>query len=201
MVRTSVLATVTLACVLGAGSATAQSIRDIVINSEGGRIPEPGAGQRAADEGARTQAPAPTVEPVPAEPAWPATPPPSTTCVPPGMPALDELVSVGHETLVAPVEGTPEIVAVTAIGLVLKDHLARFRFGQTPLDFIIYLVRGHLAAVDDHPGDPSEPDLVDTGMVSQRGAALADGAPMCRWERLPRTPQGGDRAPAPGSHI
>ncbi len=34
----------------------------------------------------------------------------ATTCVPPGMPALDELVNVSHQTLVAPVEGMDETV-------------------------------------------------------------------------------------------
>jgi hypothetical protein len=202
MIRASLTATVTLVWVLGAGPATAQSMRDIVTDSEGGRIP----GQRAWQQrpvggAAQSPAPVPPLGPLPAEPGRPTTPAGSTTCVPPGMPTLEELVSVGHETLVAPVEGTPEIVAVTAIGLVLRDHLARYRFGETPLDFIIYLVRGHLAAVDDHPGDPSEPDLVDTGMVSPRGAALAQGVPMCQWERLPRTQKGDDRATTPGSHI
>ncbi|PYM05286.1 MAG: hypothetical protein DMD82_11515 [Candidatus Rokuibacteriota bacterium] len=108
------------------------------------------------------------------------------------MPALTELVSVAHRTVIAPVEGTLETVSVTVIGLVTKDHLARYRRGEIPPDFIIYFVRGHLAAVDDHPGDPSEPNLVDTGMVSPRGAALAQGTPMCRWERLSRAQEGDD---------
>lgn len=153
--------------------------------------------QRAAGGDARTQAPAPNIEPAPAETVPPAVSLRSTlttTCVPPGMPAPTQLVSVAHQTLIAPVEGTLATVAVTAIGLVMKDHLARYRLGEMPLDFIIYFVRGHLAAVDDHPGDPSEPDLVDTGMVSPRGAALAQGRPMCRWERLSRTRNGDDTA-------
>ena len=134
--------------------------------------------QRAAGGDARAQAPAPNVVPAPAETVPPAVSPRSTlttTYEPPGMPAPTQLVSVAHQTLIAPVEGTLETVAVTAIGLVTKDHLARYRLGEMPLDFIIYFVRGHVAAVDDHPGDPSEPDLVDTGMVSPRGAALAQG--------------------------
>jgi len=151
--------------------------------------------QRAAGGDARTRAPAPNIVPAPAETVPPAAPPQSTlttTCVPPGMPALTELVSVAHRTVIAPVEGTLETVSVTVIGLVTKDHLARYRRGEIPPDFIIYFVRGHLAAVDDHPGDPSEPNLVDTGMVSPRGAALAQGTPMCRWERLSRAQEGDD---------
>ena len=198
MVRTSLLCSVTLACVIGAGPASAQSLRDIARDSEGGRMPTQAEWQqRAAGGDAQPRAPAPNVVPAPAETAPPAAPPRSTlttTCVPPGMPALTELVSVAHRTVIAPVEGALETVAVTVIGLVTKDHLARYRLGEMPPDFIIYFVRGHLAAVDDHPGDPSEPDLVDTGMVSPRGAALAQGRPMCRWERLSRTRNGDDTA-------
>ena len=168
-----------LSCVIGVGPASAESLRDIVKDSEGGRMPTQAEWQqRAAGGDARTQAPAPNIEPAPAETVPPAVSLRSTlttTCVPPGMPAPTQLVSVAHQTLIAPVEGTLATVAVTAIGLVMKDHLARYRLGEMPLDFIIYFVRGHLAAVDDHPGDPSEPDLVDTGMVSPRGAALAQG--------------------------
>ena len=198
LARTSLLCSVTLACVIGVGPASAQSLRDIVKNSEGGRMPTQAEWQqRAAGGDARAQAPAPNVVPAPAETVPPAVSPRSTlttTCEPPGMPAPTQLVSVAHQTLIAPVEGTLETVAVTAIGLVTKDHLARYRLGEMPLDFIIYFVRGHVAAVDDHPGDPSEPDLVDTGMVSPRGAALAQGRPMCRWERLSRTRNGDDTA-------
>ena len=205
MARTSLLCSVTLACVIGVGPASAQSLRDVVKDSEGGRMPTQAEWQqRAAGSNARTQAPAPNVVPAPAETVPPAVSPRSTlttTCVPPGMPALSDLVSIGHKTLIVPVEGTTETEIVTAIGLVRKDHLVDYRVGERRLDFIIYVLRGHLAAMDDHPGDQSEPDLVDTGMVSPRGAALAHGTPMCQWERLPRTWQGDDRATAPGSRI
>src|SRR5207253_3658981 len=144
-------------------------------------------------------APQPNLGPVAAEPDSPAASPGAasatpTMCMPPGMPALSDLVSVGHQVLVAPVEGSDETVMVNAVGLVTRDHLSRYHGGEMPLDFIAYYVRGHLAAVDDHPGDPAEPDLVDTGMVSPRGAALAQGRPMCRWERLSRTRNGDDTA-------
>ena len=168
--RTWLLCAMTLACAMGAGLASAQSLRDIVDDGEVGRLPAP-------------------------------APPAQAACTPPGMPALSELVGVGQRTLIAPVEGADETVTVTAVGLVRKDHLARYRLGETSLDFIIYFVRGHLAAVDDHPGDPTEPDLVDTGMVSRRGAALAQGTPMCQWERLPRTGRGGDRGVMPADRI
>jgi len=165
-----------------------------VKDSEGGRMPTRAEWQQRPPAGGdpSTGAPAPNGVPSPAGA-------PPATCTPPGMPALDDLISVGHETLVAPVEGTDETVVVTAVGLVRRDHLARYRLGQAPLDFITYFVRGHLAAVDDHPGDPSEPDLVDSGMVSRRGAALAKGTPLCQWERLPRARRGEDKASTPAS--
>jgi hypothetical protein len=104
-------------------------------------------------------------------------------CMPPGMPALDELVSVGNQTLFAPVDGG-DTVMVDAIGLVTKDHLARNQTGELSLDFIVYFVQGKLAAVDDHPGDPTAPDLVDTGMVTTAGSMRAQGTPSCQWTRL-----------------
>ncbi len=162
--RTSLLCAVTLAWVIGASLASAQSLRDVVKDSEGGAL--------------------------------------TATCVPPGMPAPSELVSVGHQTLIAPIEGTYETVRVDAIGLVRKGHLARYRVGEMLPDFIIYFVRGHLAAVDDHPGDPSEPDLADIGMVSPRGAALAQGTPVCQWVRLPRpADEGNAGTPTPSGRI
>jgi hypothetical protein len=105
-------------------------------------------------------------------------------CMPPGMPALDELVTVGKQALFAPVDGGDTTVMVNAIGLVTKDHLARNRTGELSLDFIVYYVEGRLAAVDDHPGDPTAPDLVDTGMVTAAGAMRAQGSPSCHWARL-----------------
>ena len=123
-------------------------------------------------------------EPDPGEPLPPTVSLGSTSvappaCRPPGMPPLGELVSVGQQILVASVEGSDETVTVDAIALVVRDHLARYRGDDEPPDFIAYYVRGHLAAVYDHPGDPAERDLVDTGMVSLRGAALAQGTPSC----------------------
>ena len=143
--------------------------------------------------------------PAASEPLSPAVPPASTSaaptaCVPPGMPALSELVTVGHHVMIAPVAGSDETVMVSAVGLVTKDHLGRYQAGELPLDFIVYYVRGNLAAVDDHPGDPSEPDIVDIGMVSPRGTALAQGTPVCQWVRLSRPTDDG-RVATPGSRI
>jgi hypothetical protein len=192
MTRISLLSGAALACVMGARLASAQPLPDIVKDSEGGRMPTRAEWQGRSPVGAdpSTGPASPNGPPSPAEG-------PSAICTPPGMPALDDLVSVGRQTLIAPVEGTDETVAVTAVGLVRKDHLARYRQGEAPLDFITYFVRGHLAAVDDHPGDPSEPDLVDSGMVSRRGAALAKGTPLCRWERLPGAGRGEQKASTP----
>ena len=200
--QTSLLCNVTLACLLSAGLASAQSLRDIVKDSERGSIPtQADWQQRGAGGETPIEAPVP-IRPAETTPSTtPYRPARATACVPPGLPAPGELVSVDQQTLVAPVEGTDETVTVHAIGLVRRDHLGRYRLGEMPLDFIIYLVHGHLAAVDDHPGDPSEPDLVDTGMVSPRGTALAQGTPMCQWARLPRTRHGDDRATAPGNRI
>jgi hypothetical protein len=108
----------------------------------------------------------------------------AAACMPPGMPALDELVTVGNQALFAPVEGGDTTVMVNAIGLVTRDHLARNPTGDLSLDFIVYYVQGKLAAVDDHPGDPTAPDLVDTGMVTAAGAMRAQGTPSCQWARL-----------------
>lgn len=143
--------------------------------------------------------------PAASEPVSPAVSPGSTSaaptaCVPPGMPALSELVTVGHHVMIAPVDGSDETVMVNAIGLITREHLAKHRGGELPLDFIVYYVRGHLAAVDDHPGDPSEPDIVDIGMVSPRGTALAQGTPVCQWVRLSRPTDDG-RVATPGSRI
>ena len=194
MTRTALLSAAALTCLMGAGLASAQSLSDIVKDSEGGRIPTLAEWQQRPPAGADPSTGAPVPNGVPSSAGAP-----SATCTPPGMPALDDLVSVGHEALIAPVEGTGETVAVTAVGLVRRDHLARYRLGEVPLDFITYFVRGHLAAVDDHPGDPSEPDLVDSGMVSRQGAALAKGTPLCQWERLPRPRRGEDKASTPAS--
>jgi len=201
MMRTWLISTVTLAYLIGAGPASAQSRPGIVKDNDGDGMPaQTEWQQRAAGADARAQAPAPNGMPAQAQTGRAAASP-AAGCLPPVIPALSELVSVGQHTLVAPVEGADETVTVTAVGLVRKDHLARYRLGETSLDFIIYFVRGHLAAVDDHPGDPTEPDLVDTGMVSRRGAALAQGTPMCQWERLPRTGRGGDRGVMPADRI
>jgi len=105
-------------------------------------------------------------------------------CMPPGMPALAELVTVGDQMLFAPVEGGDTTVMVDAIGLVRREHLAQNRTGELSLDFIVYYVQGKLAAVDDHPGDPTAPDLVDTGMVTAAGAMRAQATPSCQWARL-----------------
>jgi hypothetical protein len=207
MKRTSLLYAVALTCLI-AGPAIAQSLRDIVTESEGGRMPSQAEWQQrhpAASENGPTEAPTPNAEPVAAEPGPPAyspgpTSPGPTACVPPGMPALSELVSVGHQLMVAPVDGSDETVMVNAIGLITREHLAKHRGGELPLDFIVYYVRGHLAAVDDHPGDPSEPDIVDIGMVSPKGTARAQGTPVCQWVRLSRPADDG-RVATPGSRI
>jgi hypothetical protein len=205
MKRTSLLCAMALAGLI-ASQATAQSLRDIVKESEGRGIPTPAEfRQRHPADPDNGPSPAPNLEPVPALPDSPAASPGAasaapTTCMPPGMPALSELVSVGHQILVAPVEGSDGTVMVNAVGLVTRDHLAQYRGGEMALDFIAYYVRGHLAAVDDHPGDPGEPDLVDTGMVSPRGGALAKGTPVCQWVRLQRPPDDG-RAASPSSRI
>jgi len=207
MKRTSLLCTMALAGLI-ASQATAQSLRDIVKESEGRGIPSPAEFQQrhpADPDNGPSPAPQPNLEPVPALPDSPAASPGAanaapTTCRPPGMPALSELVSVGHQVLVAPVEGSDGTVMVNAVGLVTRDHLAQYRGGEMAPDFIAYYVRGHLAAVDDHPGDPGEPDLVDTGMVSLRGGALAQGTPVCQWVRLQRPPDDG-RAASPSSRI
>jgi len=206
MKRTSLLCTMALAGLI-ASQASAQSLRDIVKESEGGGMPSRAEfQQRHPDpDNGPSPAPQPNFEPAPALPdssagssgAASARP---TTCMPPGMPALSELVSVGHQVLVAPIEGSDETVMVNAVGLVTRDHLGRYHGGEMALDFIAYYVRGHLAAVDDHPGDPAEPDLVDTGMVSPRGGALAQGTPVCQWVRLQRPPDDG-RGASPSSRI
>jgi len=54
------------------------------------------------------------------------------------MPPLGELVSVGQQILAASVEGSDETVTVDAIGLVVRDHLARYRGDDVPPDFIAY---------------------------------------------------------------
>jgi hypothetical protein len=207
MRRTSLLYTMALAGLI-VSQASAQSLRDIVKESEGEGIPSQAEFQQHhpadSDNGPSSEL-QPNLGPVPALPDSPAastgaassTP---TTCMPPGMPNLSELVSVGHQLLVAPVEGSDDTVMVNAVGLVTRDHLAQYRGGEMALDFIAYYVRGHLAAVDDHPGDPGEPDLVDTGMVSLRGGALAQGTPVCQWVRLQRPPDDG-RSASPSSRI
>ena len=108
----------------------------------------------------------------------------ASVCMPPGMPALEELVTVGGQILFAPVEGGDTTVTVDAVGFVTRNHLAQNPAGELSLDFIAYYVQGRLAAVDDHPGDPTAPDLVDTGMVTAAGAMRAQRSPSCQWERL-----------------
>ena len=179
MKRTSLLCTMALAGLI-ASQASAQSLRDIVKESEGRGIPSPAEFQQrhpADPDNGPSPAPQPNLEPVPALPDSPAASPGAanaapTTCRPPGMPALSELVSVGHQVLVAPVEGSDGTVMVNAVGLVTRDHLAQYRGGEMAPDFIAYYVRGHLAAVDDHPGDPGEPHPLAHGCsLGQRSAA------------------------------
>lgn len=200
MTRTSVLLAA-LVYVIGVGPAAAQSLRDIVKDSEGGRMPSQGEWQeRSAPAPAEAPEP-PAAAPMPPSASGEPTKAAPAICVPPGMPPLNDLVAVGFGVMVAPVEGTEQIVAVNAIGLVVKDKLARYRAGEASLDFIVYYVHGQLAAVDDHPGDPSQPDLVDTGMVSPRGTALEHGTPLCQWERLTGTPEPREGKAEPGSRI
>jgi hypothetical protein len=202
MRRFALFCSVALTCLL-TGPVGAQSLRDIVNGSDDGNLPNRTDGQRRLvtdSERGPTQEP-PTLRPGPAEPRPPggfAGPPPAA-CAPPGIPALSELVRVGQQILVAPVEGSDEIVVVDAVGLIMREHVARYHGGDVPPDFVAYYVHGQLAAVDDHPGDPAEPDLVDTGMVSPGGAALAGGTPECRWMRLPRRDD--VRAATPSNRI
>src|SRR5207244_3358980 len=79
---------------------SAQSLSDIVKDSEGGRMPTRAEWQHRPPAGADASrgAPAPDAASSPAG-ALPAT------CTPPGMPARDDLVSVGPETSVATASG------------------------------------------------------------------------------------------------
>ncbi len=105
-------------------------------------------------------------------------------CFPPGMPEPSLLIRIGDNSMSAPVEGSDDHVSVTAVGLVLREHLEAFHHGQHGIDYIAYVIDGLLAAVDDHPGDPNEPDIVDTGMVTAKGATLRERKQSCQWLRL-----------------
>jgi hypothetical protein len=123
-----------------------------------------------------------------------------TTCMPPGMPASDQLVNVGALALLVPAEGSESAVKVDAVGFITKDRLAEYREGKGSLEFIAYYIAGSLAAVDDHPDDATQPELVDTGMMSASGMVLAHGTPSCKWVRVTRRPPDGSTT-IPGTRI
>src|SRR5216684_1830182 len=101
-------------------------------------------------------------------------------CWPEALEPLERFVAIQHRTMVARVAGA---------GVVEVDAVA--------LELIVYSIEGHLAEIDDHPGDPSEPDLVDTGMVAPDGMVRSPRAPSCEWVRLPRAVP--HQAPGPES--
>jgi len=170
MKRTALLCIVALTCVAAASAASAQSFGLVPDTTPDGQ-PSPPLSSGA--NGARP-----------------------TPCMPPGMPASDQLVNVGAVVLLVPVEGRDSALKVDAVGFITKDHLIEFREGERSLDFIAYYVEGALAAVDDDPDDATQPALVDTGMVSAGGAVLAHGTPSCQWVRVTRRP---DDRPATSS--
>ena len=194
MKRTALVCIVALTCFAGASAANAQPLRDPAQDTEGGRVQQP-----AESQPDRAQATAPNGQQSSAlsSGADGTTP---ATCTPPGMPAPDQLVNVGALVLLVPVEGRDRAVKVDAVGFIKKDHLAEYLDGEGSLDLIAYYVGGTLAAVDDHPDDAAQPELVDTGMMSAGGRVLADGAPSCQWVRVTRRPGGGP-ATTPGTRI
>jgi hypothetical protein len=194
MKRTALLCIVAFTCFAGAGVATAQPSRDTAKDTEDGRVQQPadshtGLAQDTAPKG--QQPPAPSSGTNGAMP---------TRCMPPGMPAPDQLVNVGALALLVPVEGRESAAKVDAVGFITKDHLAEYREGEGSLDLIAYYVEGTLAAVDDHPDDATQPELVDTGMMSGRGTVLPHGTPSCQWVRITPRPPGGS-ATIPGTRI
>src|SRR5260370_35971568 len=100
MTRTSLLSAAALTCVMGAGLASAQSLSDIVKDSEGGRMPTRAEWQQRPPAGAdpSTGAPAPN-----GLPSTPRAPPP--TRPPPRSPALEGPTSVGPGTATRRVRG------------------------------------------------------------------------------------------------
>ena len=194
MKRTALLCIVAFTCFAGAGVATAQPSRDTAKDTEDGRVQQPadshtGLAQDTAPKG--QQPPAPSSGTNGAMP---------TRCMPPGMPAPEQLVNVGALALLVPVEGRERAAKVDAVGFITKDHLAGHREGAGALDFIAYYVEGTLVALDDHPDDETKPELVDTGMVSASGTVRAHGTPSCQWVRLFRKPADGS-ATIPGTRI
>jgi hypothetical protein len=104
-------------------------------------------------------------------------------CWPEALEPLERFVAVQHRTMVARVAGAG-LVEVDAAGMIRREHLGDE--DDVALELIIYSIEGHLAAIDDHPGDPTESDLVDTGMVAPDGMVRSPRAPSCDWQRLPR---------------
>jgi hypothetical protein len=189
MKRTALLCIVALTCFAGASVATAQSSRDIANDVQ--RPPASCIGPAQDTAQNRPQPPAPSSGTNAAMP---------TTCVPPGMPAPDQLINVGALAVLMPVEGRERAVKVDAVGFITKDHLAGYRDGDASLDFIAYYVEGTLVAVDDHPEDETQSELVDTGMMSASGTIRAHATPSCQWVRLTRKPADGS-ATIPGTRI
>jgi len=194
MTRTALLCIVALTCVAGVSAASAQSLRDTATDTEGGRVQQPADSQTGLAQDAT--------------PNGQQSPPLSsgkngampTTCMPPGMPASEQLVNVGALVLRVPVEGRDTAVKIDVVGFITKDHLVAYLNGEQSLDFIAYYVEGTLAAVDDHPDDATQPALVDTGVMSADGTVLEHGTPSCQWVRV--TPRPGDGpATRPGTLI
>jgi len=115
-------------------------------------------------------------------------------CWPEALEPLERFVAIQHRTMVARVAGAG-VVEVDATGLIRKELLGDV--DDVALELIVYSIEGHLAEIDDHPGDPSEPDLVDTGMVAPDGMVRSPRAPSCEWVRLPRAVP--HQAPGPES--
>ena len=194
MKRAALLCIVALTCFAGASAASAQSLRDSANDTEGARVQQPAGSQTGLAE---ATAPNGQQSPGPSSGTNGTTP---TACMPPGMPAPDQLVNVGALGLLVPVEGHESAVKVDAVGFITKEHMVRYRKGERSLDFIAYYVEGTLAAVDDHPHDATQPELVDTGMISAGGTVLAHGTPSCQWVRVIRRPGHGPAA-TPGTRI
>ena len=191
MKRTALVCIVALACFAGASAANAQPLRDPAEDTGSGRVQQPAESQPSGGQGT---APNGEQSSGPSSGADGTTP---ATCTPPGMPAPDQLVNVGALVLFVPVEGRDRAVKVDAVGFIKKDHLVQ---GEGSLDLIAYYVGGTLAAVDDHPDDATQPELVDTGMMSAGGRVLAHGTPSCQWVRVTRRPGNGP-ATTPGTRI
>ena len=194
MKRTALVCIVALAGFAGASAANAQPLRYPAGDTEGGRVQQPAESQSGRAQGTDPNGQQSSALSMGADGTLP------TTCTPPGMPASDQLVNVGALVLLVPVEGRDRAVKVDAVGFIKKDHLVEYLESERSLDLIAYYVGGTLAAVDDHPDDATQPELVDTGMMSGRGTVLPHGTPSCQWVRITPRPPGGS-ATIPGTRI